>query len=430
MRYPILCILAFGPAVYSNTVSALEPREIFKAVDPSVVVVLAADAKGEKSNLGSGVIISPQEIITSFKVVESATDIVVSQGSTLRKATLRFNDAERDLCQLHIDDTLPSGKPAMVSPSAATVEAGQDVYAVGAPRGIEHAISRAMVSSLREVASSKARLMQVDIPLTGGSIGSGVFDQNGRLIGIAAGRFKQGDSATYAAPVDWLAELPQRSADLVLNPVKTPQAPLVATPAVAAKPAWWPHVGDRWKYRLVLDKRDVGNVTLEIVEAGDRSVRELVRYDRSGGFTHNRDVEPGFNPARFQPLVALPGGYQIVELAPYASPETPFAPGMTWSDIPGRFAPQGGSSTRSANSQAKVVGQETVRVPAGEFRAWKVETISGRITDADPVFFAHCTFWYAPDAKRTIKMVLFYKSVTLALSSTQTYELVSFEPGK
>lgn len=193
------------PLLFPAIAMALDASEVFERADPGVVAVLAADARGEKSNLGSGVIISPVEILTSCKVVESAVDIVVSQDSALRKATLRFRDAERDLCQLHIEDPLPAGKPVTIAPSPIPMKTGQELYAIGAPRGMEHTIIRAMVSGLRETSTSTARLLQIDVALAGGSTGSGVFDQSGRLVGIAAGRFKQGDSATYAVPIDWLA---------------------------------------------------------------------------------------------------------------------------------------------------------------------------------------------------------------------------------
>lgn len=431
MRLPILFITGVCAALlYSGTGSALEPREIFKAVDPSVVVVLASDAKGEKNNLGSGVIVSPQEIVTSCKVVESAADIVVSQGSALRKATLRFNDAERDLCQLHIEDPLPAGKPAAVAPSTPAIETGQDVYAVGAPRGMEHAISRAMVSSVREVGSSKSRLIQIDVPLTGGLIGSGVFDQNGRLIGIAAGKFRQGDSASYAVPIDWLAEFTQRNPDLLLNPIKAPQAAVVTTPAAEAKPDWWPHVGDHWKYRVSLAKQYVGSVNVEIVDVNGKMVQERITYDGSKGFVKERGVEVGFNPVRFQPPAALPGGYQLVDLAPYSDPGTPFRSGQRWNDIAGAFAPQGGSNTQNANSKVTVIANESVRVPAGQFKAWKVETVSDQLYAVNQFFVARCTYWYAPEIKRTVKMILYYKANLDAISSIQTFELESFEEGK
>jgi hypothetical protein len=71
-----------------------------------------------------------------------------------------------------------------------------------------------------------------------------------------------------------------------------------------------------------------------------------------------------------------------------------------------------------------------VRVPAGEFKAWKIETTSESIYAVNHFFEAKCTYWYAPEVKRTVKMNLYMKTQTDAYSSNETYELVSFEQGK
>jgi S1-C subfamily serine protease len=178
---------------------ALDTREIYKIAEPRVVVVLVADAKGEKHNLGSGVIISPTEIVTSCKVVESAADIVITQGSALRKAALRYKDTERDLCQLHIDEPLPSGVPLSKPTSTTEAEAGQELYAIGSPRGTERTINRTMVSGMRDVPGNKVRLIQIDALLPGGMTGGGIFDQDARLIGINVAQFRQVENASYAA---------------------------------------------------------------------------------------------------------------------------------------------------------------------------------------------------------------------------------------
>ena len=41
-----------------------------------------------------------------------------------------------------------------------------------------------------------------------------------------------------------------------------------------------------------------------------------------------------------------------------------------------------------------------------------------------------CTYWYAPEVKRTVKMNLYMKASTDAYTNNETYELVSFEQGK
>lgn len=432
-RQTALLLLIVSPLL-PRAALALDTREIYKTAEPSVVVVLAADAKGEKNNLGSGVIISPTEVVTSCKFLEAAADIVITQGNALRKAKLRFRDSERDLCQLHIDEPLPSGVPAARPAAATEAEAGQELYAIGSPRGMERTISRTMVSGMRDIPGSKVRLIQIDALLSGAMTGGGIFDQDAKLVGIIVAQFRQVENTSYAAPARWIADLSNRSIDQIATAaVAPPQSPKETSKAQTRAdtlPASNPRIGDRWKYKITYGKQDVGNATIEIVDAREKSVKELVRYDRSTGFARNRDVDLGFDPIRFQSTVALPGGYQIIELAPYAPPETQFVPGKTWIDIPGDFAPQGGSNTQVSKSHVRVVGREKVRFPAGEFTAWKVETLSDQMYAVNQFFVAKCIYWYAPESKRTVKMHLTYKSPMDVLSNTQIYEPVAFEPAK
>ncbi len=208
-RYPeCLTFVALAFSLVSQHATALEAREVFKSAEPSVVVVLASDVKGEKNNLGSGVIISPTEIVTSCKVVEAAADIVITQGSVLRKATLSFKDAERDLCQLRIESPLPSGVPAAIPATVAEAEAGQELYAIGSPRGMERSINRTIVSAMRDVPGSKIRLIQIDALLPGGMTGGGVFDQDAKLVGIIVAQFRR-----RAIPLDRGAVESRRRSD-------------------------------------------------------------------------------------------------------------------------------------------------------------------------------------------------------------------------
>jgi hypothetical protein len=398
-----------------------------------VVVVLAADAKGEKNNLGSGVLVSPTEIVTSCKVIEAAADIVITQGSALRKATLRFRDAERDLCQLHIDEPLPSGVPLSKPAATTEAEAGQELYAIGSPRGTERTINRTMVSGMRDVPGSNVRLIQIDALLPGGMTGGGIFDQDAKLVGIIVAQFRQVENSSYAAPSRWIADLANRSVDQIAAGAALPQPAQVSTQSSAhvdPLAASFPRAGDFWKYRITFGRREVGTVKVEIVEMRGKFARERVTYDQSKGYMRERNIEVGFNPTRFQPIAVLPGGYQLTDLAPYAEPDTPFKAGQRWRNVAGEFAPQGGSNTQSAMSEVWVAGMESVRVPAGQFKAWKIETTSERLYAVNSFAVVKCTYWYAPEVKRTVKMNLHIKSSTDAYSSNEAYELVSFEQGK
>ena len=76
-------------------------------------------------------------------------------------------------------------------------------------------------------------------------------------------------------------------------------------------------------------------------------------------------------------------------------------------------------------SSARVVRQETVRVPAGEFEAWRIETVSNKINQGGGGTSLRCTFWYSPAMMRTVRMNIVIESLQLAASGDETYELSS-----
>ena len=423
----IACLRMLHPA----PAFALEANEIFKLADPSVVVIVAEGTKRADDVLGSGVIVEALDIVTSCHVVGNAVRITVKQGSVQRSAKLRYQDAARDLCQVRLDDAFPSGRPISGLVLSKDLEVGQQVFAIGSPRGLEHTISRGIVSALREMKEEIGNLIQTDAAISPGSSGGGLFDAQGRLAGIVTFQFKDAQNLNFAIPADWVQELPKRNRDrlgdasqsTVANSRSEKPAADVPTPGLLRP-------GDFWKYRVTFGRREVGTVKVEIVEMRGKIARERLTYDQSKGYMKERNVEVGFNPTRFQPIAALPGGYQLTDLSPYAEPETPFKAGQRWSEVAGEFAPQGGSNTQSAKSEVWVAGMESVRVPAGQFKAWKIETTSESIYAVNFFSVVKCTYWYAPEVKRTVKMNLYMKASTDAYSSNETYELVSFEQGK
>ncbi len=426
-RSTILASAAF--CLYQTGALALEAREIFKLAEPSVVVVLASDAKGEKNSLGSGVLIAPLDIVTSCKVVEGLADIVVTQGSTLRKAALRYKDAERDLCQLHIDDAIPSGKPAAATQSSKNLESGQDVFAVSSPRGLERTIGRAMISGLRETSGTGGRLIQIDLQLSGGSIGGGVFDQEARLIGIITPQFRQSESTTFVIPADWIAELAQRNPDRLLAATAAPTSVAPATTVADATLAWMPRTGDRWKYKLIDGKRAAGTVVIEVVEVRGKSVKERITREDEKAFLAERVVDAEFHPIRFQDVITTPGGFQLAEISPYASPDQGPKAGQRWPDIPVSLLLVWYGKKKFL-MQARTVKQETIVVPAGSYFATLMEAVVKENLGSSFVKIT-CKYWYAPEMKRAVKMSLQVEYTVGAVNgAAENYELVAFEPAK
>lgn len=231
--------------------------------------------------------------------------------------------------------------------------------------------------------------------------------------------------------------LPEPESFESASPAPTPSPPPDAMPSAdgvssLAPPAqaasWQPRVGDRWNYALSSSGRRLGTVSIEIVESTRARVKEHVTRNGYPEFLKERSVDWPFSPRQFQETVTLPGGYLLAEIAPYFPPGTTIEEGRAWNALPGRFfLPHAGTRTYVMN--ARVAGQETVRVPAGEFQSWRIEAVSEPDAGAQSTRI-RCTFWYSPVLSRTVKMNMKVESSYLAARSDDTYDLVSFEPGQ
>jgi hypothetical protein len=192
-------------------------------------------------------------------------------------------------------------------------------------------------------------------------------------------------------------------------------------------PAALPRVGDTWEYRMrskwptveprtyahvvtAVSGREVAETMSVVASADGTPVRQAVTPD-------TRFVEwrgRGFYLLEFNPFLEAFGGLQsaaAISGLPSMPAENPFHAG--WS------------------SRGRLRGSESVTVPAGTFQSLKVEIDSTRRRpkgwDALPRARAVLlTLWYAPEVKRTVKMVRVVLTEEGMHLDEDTYELVRY----
>ena len=103
LRRAILLVLPLGMS-FSGTLMAGSPEEVFRQVAASIAVVEVSGVKGEAIGLGSGVIIAPGQVITNCHVIKDGKTFTIRQsnqtGDPPQPTALRYQDIDRDLCQL------------------------------------------------------------------------------------------------------------------------------------------------------------------------------------------------------------------------------------------------------------------------------------------------------------------------------------------
>jgi Flp pilus assembly protein TadD len=184
--------------------TTLTPQEVFKRVSPSVFIVEALDSGGKVVAFGSGVAVAPDQIVTNHHVIDKGISVRVRRGQTKWPAKVTHDSAGHDLSRLQVEGLQAI---AVQVRKSSTLEVGERVYAIGAPEGLELTFSEGVVSALRDF--SDGRIIQTTAPISSGSSGGGLFDTQGRLVGITSAGIIEGQNLNFAVPGEWVLALEQ-----------------------------------------------------------------------------------------------------------------------------------------------------------------------------------------------------------------------------
>jgi hypothetical protein len=193
--------------------------------------------------------------------------------------------------------------------------------------------------------------------------------------------------------------------------------------------------GDTWTYRQIDDynKLDVGTVSSVVQASGARDIRLVTRSGDGKFQTESTYAGPGLLASGMISERAEGAMNPPLKLTPY-----PLREGERWrqsvvrDDVMSR-------EKRETQLSGKVVGWETVKVPAGEFRALLIER-SFELGDYDPFRGPTLRYekeWYSPEVKGAVKLEVFeeyfydrYDRLQAPAPGTKaTYELVSYKLG-
>ncbi|MHC4674718.1 MAG: S1C family serine protease [Planctomycetota bacterium] len=194
------CILFETPQILAQRV-----QEIAKKSFPSIVLVELEDAHGQPLSLGSGFVVDNEIVATNVHVIEDAcggyVKLVGKHNKHKIAGTVAF-DYRNDLALLKVNGIKA---PIMTLGDSDKLEIGDEVYAIGNPKGLEGTLSCGIISGLRTIKTEK--LLQITAPISPGSSGGPVLDSKGMVIGISFATFKDGQNLNFAIPVSYLKAL-------------------------------------------------------------------------------------------------------------------------------------------------------------------------------------------------------------------------------
>eukprot|EP00929_Paragymnodinium_shiwhaense_P112496 TRINITY_DN80759_c0_g1_i1.p1 TRINITY_DN80759_c0_g1~~TRINITY_DN80759_c0_g1_i1.p1 ORF type:complete len:424 (-),score=89.37 TRINITY_DN80759_c0_g1_i1:121-1392(-) len=187
------------------TADELKRAAVFKQAAPSITGITTKEVSGRGQAppyLGSGFVWDNQHVVTNYHVIsqmaeKKETPYVTfltkdKDGESLHYSlptTIIATDGPSDLAVLKVKEESDLMLPLSIG-SSEDLRVGQEVYALGNPLGLEHSMSKGVVSGMSRTMDSAAGgrpihgVIQTDASINPGNSGGPLLDSDGNVIGV------------------------------------------------------------------------------------------------------------------------------------------------------------------------------------------------------------------------------------------------------
>lgn len=165
-------------------------------------IIYTYDEYGTPKGSGSGFFINADGVgITNYHVLDGAVkaQLTLSDSTELEIDKVLASDAKWDIIKFSVKNQ-DNKKFKFLKFSNKLVEQGDKVYNISAPMGLEQTVSDGLVSSLRE--DSHGQVVQITAPISPGSSGSAILNENGEVIAVATFLHKGGQNLNFGVAIN------------------------------------------------------------------------------------------------------------------------------------------------------------------------------------------------------------------------------------
>jgi hypothetical protein len=167
--------------------------EIVRKAKPAVVEIVTTDAHGN-AVIGTGFFITPEGLLlTNYHVIKNARTVGARTPSgayyPFSGDWIRLPNVDIAMLKFNANDV-----PYLLLDSHAQMEEGQRVLVIGSPEGLQGTVSDGLVAAIRE----NGQYIQITAPISRGSSGSPVLNEQGQVIGVATSMLVDGQNLNFA----------------------------------------------------------------------------------------------------------------------------------------------------------------------------------------------------------------------------------------
>ena len=219
-RSSLLLVVLFILVVSSSqaqTKSQSAARLIYERCHSSVVVVVPLDKDNKPLGQGSGFIIGTNRVVTNHHVLADAASaaVIFADGGTEVSEGFVADNPGRDVTVVVVKT---GSRASLRLGDELSLKQGDEVYAIGAPRGLDLSITDGIVSGFRNIEDQF--LLQTTAPIAPGSSGGPLFGKDGSVVGVTTSFLNDSPGIYFSVGIGDVVRM-IRSASTLMRPISS-----------------------------------------------------------------------------------------------------------------------------------------------------------------------------------------------------------------
>ena len=155
------------------------------------------------NSLGSGFAVGENCIVTNAHVIADSDHVtIISYGGDELEAVILGISEDEDIAVLVVDNIT---FPYLPVADLASMKTGDDIYAIGAPKGMAYTLTKGSVSAKERIVRSKSYI-QIDAAINEGNSGGPLLNDNGQVLGMNSLKMSDSEGIGLAIPISQICE--------------------------------------------------------------------------------------------------------------------------------------------------------------------------------------------------------------------------------
>lgn len=187
----------------------LTAAEVSEKVSPAVFYIEVYDSYGDATSSGSGFFIASEGVaVTNYHVIDGSysAKITTIDGEKYTVTNVVAYDEALDVAIIRVSKTAASGKKVsgfstVTMADSDKIKAGQVVYALGSPVGLQNTISNGIISNVNQVVDGTS-FIQTTAAISHGSSGGALVDERGEVLGITSAGIVEAQNIGFVIPIN------------------------------------------------------------------------------------------------------------------------------------------------------------------------------------------------------------------------------------